>query len=217
VSELKNKTAVQLSNSQAANVPVVATESSAALSIRRSAAVALPYVAYGAARIGRAGIIGLALCIFSLITFLSGNLPLRQQVSDQSADLALARDSQAPGREHVSDKSPQAQANRFVASLPGRNDVPAIMGSVITIAAASGIELEHGSYEYLATDDAAIARYRMTLPVSGSYPQVRKFVENLLATVPAIALDSIRIERDNISDQTIAADLRFSVLLESGT
>lgn len=186
-----------------------------ALRVRESTSAIVPYLSYAAQRLGHLGVVGLALGIFSLIAFTSGNLALHRQVSEQMADLAVARAVVATDAGHGPDPSPAAAAGRFVDSLPGRNEVPQIMGSVVAVAATAGIELERGSYEYVNPDEGAIARYRMTLPINGSYPQVRQFIENLLATVPAIALDNMRIERDTISDEVIAADLRFTVLLES--
>lgn len=181
--------------------------------IRESSAAIVPYISYGAQRLGRLGVVGVALFMFSVIAFTSGNLSLREQVRNQAADLENARQEPSDSKSREVDTSPTMQANRFVKSLPGRSDVPQIMGSVVAIAAAAGLELERGSYEYVGSGDDAISRYRMSFPVTGSYPQVRQFVENLLATVPAIALDNVRIERDSISDQVIAADLQFTVLL----
>jgi Tfp pilus assembly protein PilO len=216
VTELSTDTAIRPADTESIAAPATRPAASGALRVRESTAAIVPYLSYGAQRLGRSGVIGLSLCIFSFIAFVSGNLPLREQLRSQAADLEVARETVADRKPRQTSQSPQAQANRFVDSLPGRNDIPKIMGSIVTIAAATGIQLERGNYEYVASDDDAIARYRMLLPVTGSYPQVRKFVENLLATVPAIALDNVRIERDNISDQVIAADLRFSVLLEGG-
>ncbi len=194
-----------------APAPSAATK---ALRMRETTSAIVPYLSYGAKRLGHLGVLGISLCVFSLIAFVSGNLALRQQVGDQAAELVAARQTVADSALNGPDLTPAVHAGQFVESLPGRSDVPQIMGSVVTVAAASGIELSRGNYEYVESDDGAIARYRMTLPVSGSYPQVRQFIENLLATVPAIALDNMRIERDNVSDQVIAADLRFTVLLE---
>jgi hypothetical protein len=187
-----------------------------ALRLRESAASVIPYVEYGAQRLGKLGIIGLSLCIFSVIAFLSGNTQLRNELGEQMAALNAAREAAASGEPTSSERSPEQRATMFVGSLPTRNDIPGIMASVVAVAAASGLELESGSYEYVTGDDA-ISRYRISIPVNGSYPQIRKFVENTLATVPVIALDSLRVERDSVSQQVIQADLRFSVLLGDGS
>jgi len=216
VTESSVNIATQSVVTDAGAVALASSAATTALRVRESTSAIVPYLSYAAQRLGHLGVVGLSLCVFSLIAFTSGNLALHQQVSDQAANLVVAREAVANNAMRDSDPSPAAAAGRFVDSLPGRNEVPQIMGSVVAVAATAGIELERGSYEYVSSGDGAIARYRMSLPVNGSYPQVRQFIENLLATVPAIALDNMRIERDNISDQVIAADLRFTVLLEAG-
>jgi Tfp pilus assembly protein PilO len=170
-------------------------------------------LSYSAQRIGKTGIVGLALVIFSAITFISGNLPLRQQYADRSAELAVARKDASDLRAGTVAETPELKATRFVDGLPTIDDVPIVLGGIVTVAAASGLELEQGTYEYVAADGSSIARYQMTLPVVGTYPEIREFVEDVLATAPAVSLDSLRIERGAVSEATITADLKFSILL----
>jgi hypothetical protein len=181
--------------------------------IRTSASTIVPYVTYGANRLGKLGIAGLSLCIFSVIAFVSSNVPLRQELASQESDLNTVRLDAADRRAGKVADTPQRQASKFVGSLPTPNDVPRIMGSIVAVAAATGIELKRGSYEFVTGSGDSIAQYQMSLPVTGSYPQVRQFVENVLATVPAISLEGMRLERDKVADQVIAADLKFSILL----
>jgi len=173
----------------------------------------LPYLHYGAERLGKSGIIGIALAVFSLFVFISANLPLHQQVSLQAEQLEQARVAGRSSQGHEAVPTPQLRASRFVAALPGRNDVPRVLGSVVAVAAATGIELEQGRYELVAGDAGGIDRYEMAIPVVGTYPQIRQFVENVLAREPGVTLDSMRLERSSVADTTVAADLRFSILL----
>jgi hypothetical protein len=181
--------------------------------VRASASSIVPYASYAANRIGKLGIVGLSMCMFSVIAFVSTNVPLRQELASQTVNLDAARSTAADERSGRTSATPQQHATNFVASLPTPNDVPIIMGSIVAVAAATGIELESGTYEYVLADSDSIARYQMSLPVIGSYPQVRKFIENVLAAVPAVALESMRLERDSVGDQVVAADLKFSILL----
>jgi len=183
--------------------------------VKETAAAIVPYAQYGAKRIGKIGIVGVSLCVLSLITFFSGNLPIRQQLAEQSAELDAARVQATAQRTGTQTNTPDSRALTFVNQLPSINDVPKVMGSIIAVAAATGIELESGTYEYIMADGDSIARYQMTLPVTGTYPEVRQFIEDILADIPAIALESMRIERGKVSDQIISADLRFSLLLGS--
>jgi hypothetical protein len=89
------------------------------------------------------------------------------------------------------------------------------MGQIVTVAAAAGLTLDRGNYEFMATESGEVSRYRLDLPVRGSYPQVREFIENTLAAVPVAALENMRVERNAVADRTIAADLQFAVLVRS--
>ena len=60
-------------------------------------------------------------------------------------------------------------------------------------------------------------RYQFTLPVRGTYPQIRKFVDGALADVPALSLDSIQFERRKIGDATVDAKLKLVVFLGRGS
>ena len=176
----------------------------------------VPYARYGAQKIGPAGIVGLSLCIFSIVAFLSANGPLRESIATQESALEGAR--VAAGNQRVSrDRNdPAADVRQLVSQLPSRNDLPQILGQIVTVAAAAGLSLERGSYEFTTTESGSISRYQLDLPVRGSYPQVRQFVENTLATVPVVALESMRVERNDVSNQSISAELQFAVLVGSG-
>ena len=55
----------------------------------------------------------------------------------------------------------------------------------------------------------------MTLPVSGTYVQIQKFVDGTLAVLPPVALESLKIERDTISNEQLQANLQFAVMVRS--
>ena len=181
--------------------------------LREASSSVVPYLAFGLSRLGKTGVAGISLLLFSCMIFFSGILPARQQMVLQQARLESARtevDDQRPGSMSA---SPKQQAAGFVQSLPTVRDVPNVMATVITIAAASQLELERGSYEFVSADTDAISQYRMSLPVTGSYAAVRKFIEDVLASVPAISLENMRFERDAVSNRVVAAELTFSILL----
>jgi Tfp pilus assembly protein PilO len=108
-----------------------------------------------------------------------------------------------------------ASAQRLVDELPSRNDLPQVMGQIATIAATAGLTLDRGNYDFAPTDSSLVARYSLRLPVRGTYPQVRQFVENTLAALPVVALESMRFERSDIAEQSIEADLEFAILVGS--
>lgn len=182
---------------------------------RMRASSLIPYARYGARKLGHAGIIGLSILIFSAAAFVSTNSPLHDQVASQTLELDNLRAIASNEHGSVRASYPLDSAREIVAQLPSRNDLPQIMGQIVAVATAAGLSLDRGSYAFTSTESGDISSYRLKLPVRGSYPQVREFIENTLAAVPAAALESMRVERNEVSSQVIAADLEFAVLVGS--
>jgi Tfp pilus assembly protein PilO len=90
-----------------------------------------------------------------------------------------------------------------------------VLAKVVTLATAAGLQLDQGNYEFTQSKKGQVSRYRLTLPVRGTYGQVRKFVDGTLASVPAVALESLKLERKEIASDQIEADLQFAVMTRS--
>jgi len=54
---------------------------------------------------------------------------------------------------------------------------------------------------------------RMTFPVHARYPDIRRFVDTTLATLPGAAVDGLRLERKDVAAAEIDADIRFALYL----
>jgi hypothetical protein len=101
-------------------------------------------------------------------------------------------------------------ASGFAAKLPTRTELPAALAIVYAQAEAAHIQLPRGSYVYVPGKDGA-GRYQITLPVQCSYDSLRHFVEGVLAQIPAAALDGVRMQRQDVGDATIDAELEFVI------
>lgn len=104
----------------------------------------------------------------------------------------------------------------FLARLPVKSAVPGILGVVYAKAAASQIQLDHGSYLYVPGKYPQPDRYEIVLPVTGAYSSIRTFVDTTLAAVPAMALEEISLTRDDIASDSLSAELRMVVYLQGG-
>jgi len=182
----------------------------------RRALPLLPYAHYGARKLGLAGIVGIALCLFSGVTSLTANAPLHDRVAEQS--IALERERASAGTADTSRRVTGRVDERrnVVDELPAREELSEYLGRIVAIADASNLSLDRGDYEFATTQSSEISSYRVTLPVRGGYPQVRRFIEDTLAGIPAIALESLRVERNAVTDQVVAADLEFAILVRNG-
>jgi hypothetical protein len=57
-------------------------------------------------------------------------------------------------------------------------------------------------------------QYQIKLPVQGSYIQVRQFINHVLNTLPAVALNDISLKREDIASDLVYARLQFTLYLK---
>ena len=84
------------------------------------------------------------------------------------------------------------------------------------IATATGVELQSGSYQTQGGPKGSgtrVERYEITLPVSGSYTQLRDFVKRSLAEIPILSIDQMSIKRQTRDDGALQAELRLTLHL----
>jgi hypothetical protein len=51
------------------------------------------------------------------------------------------------------------------------------------------------------------------LPVRGTYPQIRKFVDGAMAEVSTLSLNSIQFDRQKVGDPMVDATVKLTVYL----
>jgi Pilus assembly protein, PilO len=184
--------------------------------ITQGARAIVPYANYAAQRLGKLGGVGVALCVFSVVFVVTTNSPLREQIASDTATLTQLTNASDPAT--VPSATPQSRYTTFLNELPTRDDLPKLMNQIVGVSAATGVQLEEGKYELVAAGKAGhIARYRMSFPVLGSYPQVRSFVDQALFTVPAMALDGLSLQRREIGQGVVTAEIDFAVFVRTGT
>lgn len=164
-------------------------------------------------RIGRLSGIGLVLLAASAALWFSTLSLLRQDVVELRADVSRLEAAARSGSGVRT--SPAGQASAFIKKFPTRTQLPAVLAAVASQATAAGLQLERGDYQFTPAKSGRIARYRLTLPVRGTYPQVRRFVDSTLVALPAVALESLKLEREGIGDEQLEADLQFAVMVRS--
>jgi hypothetical protein len=77
----------------------------------------------------------------------------------------------------------------------------------------NGVALEVGEYRLVQEKGWKLARYQLTLPVKGSYGQVRGFIAQVLTDVPAAALEEIGFRRDTVGTDRIDVRVRLTLYL----
>lgn len=100
--------------------------------------------------------------------------------------------------------------------LPRVEQLPVIVGALLSRAQEAGLELQAGSYRLVPGKGGSPSRYEIGLPVSGSYPSIRQFVEASLVAVPTLALDGLSLERPDVASAKVEVEVNFVVFVAEG-
>jgi hypothetical protein len=78
---------------------------------------------------------------------------------------------------------------------------------------AAGLAFKRIDYRMLEERRSGLRQYQITMPVSSTYPDIRRFTSLALASMPGLSLDHVHFQRRRIGDAAIDAELRFTLFL----
>ena len=168
---------------------------------------AVPQVKYQLMRVGPAGLTGIGVLLVAAVAAIVLLLPAHQSV------LALRDELTKAGHTMPATVKPAQSPQQFTASLPTRAQIPGILGVVLAQATDAGIELQQGRYTFSPATGSRLARYTFEFPVKADYGNIRAFINKSLAAVPALGLDKLHVERKNVGDTLVSADVGFVIYL----
>jgi hypothetical protein len=177
--------------------------------LRAASARSLPMATYQLNRIGRSGLAGIGLMFCAGVFLFSAVLPQYREIASLRSDILEAQ------RRGVAAPSPHVRLNRFLDDLPKRGELPNITGKIFKLAAGAGVTLDRGRYELAPLHSGRLARLRMSFPIKGQYPAIRRFIDATLIAIPSAAVEGLRIERKAVGDANVDADLRFSIFVRN--
>lgn len=157
-------------------------------------------------RLGLPGMLGVVL----LLAALAGQFVVVRLIDGQSrvlaAQVSAAARAGASGKDR---RSGLAASGR----IEPADKVPDNIAALFAAAGAAGLTLHNGSYHLVYAKDSGLGQYQVVLPIEGAYPAVRDFLDKALAQ-PALALDSLKLSRDSVEDDTLKAEVHVTLFLE---
>jgi len=174
----------------------------------------VPYLSRQVQSVGSAGVAGVALMVFAVAFYFGANSSLHNAVADLQSTLDTAQSVRTGPRSAA--PAPPSELQAFVKGLPMRSELPALTGLIVAQAAAAGISLERGTYDFTVSHSGSLVRARMSFPVHGRYTDIRRFIDGTLAALPDAAIDGLRFERKDVGAAEIDADIRFALYLRAG-
>jgi len=161
-------------------------------------------------RLGLAGLAGLAAAVAGLAIYLFAVLPAERQSQSRQHQLVQLRmhpktDSLAvPAR-----KDDGAALDEFYRQFPAMTSLPDLLDRLHAVAEAHEITLDHGEFKFGNEEGGKLLRYEITLPVKGSYPHLRSFIEEAAHKLPTMGLSEISLKREAVGESLVQAKLDF--------
>lgn len=166
-------------------------------------------------RIGIPGAAGIALAVLTIGFVAGALLPAQQQLEQSRGAVAAAAQRRQEGR-IAPPPRPQSAAEQlqsFYGMFPAETAAADWLQKVYDAAAQHNLSLPRGEYGLTVDAKAGLARYHITLPVQGSYEQLRGFVAAALEAVPTLSLDDIDFQRQTVGETQVNAKVRMSLFL----
>jgi hypothetical protein len=85
------------------------------------------------------------------------------------------------------------------------------LAKLYAIGHATGVELQSASYKTQSVAAGRLERYEMTIPLTGSYTQMREFLKRALVEIPVLSLDQVTLKREHRREGMLQAELRLTL------
>lgn len=151
---------------------------------------------------GLAGLAALALAVAAVL--------LGQRWDTQAARLqAEARELRAKARPAAAAASAPVSALQWQASLPPSGSRQQRLADLLELSIR--LDLAGARTEHRLSASEGLERLRVTMPVVGSYANVRRFIGAALEHDPALSLDAIKLRRVSPVATDVDAELQWSL------
>ncbi|ROZ79742.1 hypothetical protein [Ramlibacter sp. WS9] len=140
--------------------------------------------------------------------------PLRARLAVTQAELAHERSAASTKRVTVEPLSEGQELAVLQAVLRASPEPAELVRKMSALAQAEQITLQQGDYQQQLHTTTRLMQVHVTQPVRASYPQLRRYVESVLRTVPNASLDQVAARRENVGQAQLEARLRWSFWIQ---
>jgi hypothetical protein len=155
--------------------------------------------------LGWPGTAGLAALLLAVVAIVLGQRWDAQAVKLQ----AEARELRAKARPTVAAASAPVSVRQWQASLPPSSSRQQRLADLLELSIR--LDLNGARTEHRLSSSEGLERLRVTMPVTGSYAQLRRFIAAALEHDPALSLDAIKLRRVSPMAADVDAELQWSL------
>jgi hypothetical protein len=167
---------------------------------------------------GWPGALGLA-CLVAAAGLAGLATPALRQQASAAQDAAKAAEKRAARLSaRAADAAVALPAHaRFSAEFPSAEHRQERLAALLEHAAARGLVSRRTEFQLNPEPGLGLTRYRMAMPLSGAYANLRDFIDAAQQADPALSLDALRLRRASAATSVIEADLTWSFYMQAET
>ena len=158
-----------------------------------------------------------ALLAFSAGFYLSMIVPARDELESMRRKLSSLQD-EIRMAEHANARltklATPTQLEVFYKFFPSERSIPDWVEKINNMAARNNLVLRQEEYQVIRDPGSKLMLYQVTLPVRGTYPHLRGFINEVLREVPFASLDNVKFERQKIGDAALVSTVMITLHLE---
>jgi Tfp pilus assembly protein PilO len=161
---------------------------------------------------GAIGAGGLALC---LALYFSAVQPAQQRLDTARTGASSMHERIARAGQALNDgaRPVDEQLAAFYRIFPSEHDATDWIGKIAAIAERGGLSLQQAEYKADRDKTGKLIRLQMSMPLSGEYQQIRKFLSGLCAEIPIVSLEQVQFDRQKVGDPLVDAKVRLVIFL----
>jgi hypothetical protein len=161
-------------------------------------------------RVGDLALFALGLLAAGLLFFALAIRPLESRIA--LLDGKLGHGARRAAADATRSGTPEARLAAFYAFFDRQEGQVDWLAKLYGGARGAGIELRTADYRLIEAN-GRIARYEATLPLSGTYAQLRGFLEKALDENPVLSLDQLTLRRKRVNDANLEAEVVITIYL----
>lgn len=173
----------------------------------------------GVSLLGWPGMASIGLLSICPAFYFSAILPVQEKLAATSNSVVVLQEQiKHAGREAetgipASQRAPEEQLGEFYRMFPESKNMPDHLEKIFSMAQTQGIRLDQGEYKVTRSKEGNLVSFQMNLPVTGEYPQIRKFLAALMADMPALSLQKVQFKRQKADNPLVEANISLLLYL----
>ncbi|MBI3771683.1 MAG: hypothetical protein HY272_03175 [Gammaproteobacteria bacterium] len=168
--------------------------------------------------LGKTGLVGIGLLIYTASAFFGYGFSQMDRL-DEIKQLTHQAESGLNNNTRLrqgSAPTTSAELALYYRYFDRKQDSLDWLEKLYQIAAAENVILPRGAYKNITNQADKLYRYEVTLPATGSYVQLRRFIARATKEIPIMAIDGVSFKRDSIESPNVEAQIRLAFLLPGG-